>query len=253
MLTLLLGDRLHLAPVDETNCKRALDVGCGTGIWCLDFADAHPSIEVTGVDLSPIQPSWVPPNCHFAIDDVEEPWTFDLGYFDFIHIRCLMGSISKWPELYNQAYSHLAPGGWIQHLDMDITFTSDDGTVDDSHVMAQWSKTFIDCGEMIGKTFNVVNRSSQWLREAEFEEVKQRWFKTPVGPWPKDLRMKQVGIANYHYCLQGCEGWALFLLTKVLQWRSEEVQVFIAKFRNALNDRKTHAYYNGKFLRSVLE
>lgn len=53
--------------------------------------------------------------------------------------------------------------------------------------------------------------------------------------------MKQIGMWNYHYCLEGCEGWALFLLTRVLQWKIEEVQVFIAKFRNALNDRKNHA------------
>ena len=210
----------------------------------MDFADAHPNAEVIGIDLSPIQPSWVPPNCHFAIDDVEDDWTFEQNYFDFVHIRCLMGSISNWPALYKQAYRHLTRGGWIQHLDMDIYFTSDDGTVNDNNVMAKWSRTFIDCGEMTGKTFRVANLSAQWLAEAGFEDVHQRWYKVPVGPWPKDKRLKEVGIANYHYCLQGCEGWALFLLTKVLQWRIEVVQVFIAQFRNQLNNRKNHAYYN---------
>ena len=55
--------------------------------------------------------------------------------------------------------------------------------------------------------------------------------------------MKQIGQYNYHYCLQGCEGWALFLLSKVLMWKWEEIQVFIASFKNALNDRRNHAYY----------
>lgn len=27
-----------------------------------DFADEHPQAEVIGTDISPIQPSWVPPN-----------------------------------------------------------------------------------------------------------------------------------------------------------------------------------------------
>jgi methylase of polypeptide subunit release factors len=45
MLTLLLDDRLYLAPIDEKACRKVLDVGCGTGIWSLDFADAHPSAE----------------------------------------------------------------------------------------------------------------------------------------------------------------------------------------------------------------
>lgn len=45
MLTLLLDDQLYLAPIDPEVCRRVLDVGCGTGIWSLDFADAHPSAE----------------------------------------------------------------------------------------------------------------------------------------------------------------------------------------------------------------
>ncbi len=30
---------------------RVLDVGTGTGIWAIDFADAHPESTVLGVDL----------------------------------------------------------------------------------------------------------------------------------------------------------------------------------------------------------
>jgi methylase of polypeptide subunit release factors len=31
------------------------DVGTGTGIWAIDFADQYNNAEVTGTDLSPIQ------------------------------------------------------------------------------------------------------------------------------------------------------------------------------------------------------
>lgn len=57
MFLLLLKNRLHLAPIDPDECRYVLDLGTGTGIWAIDFADAHRSAEVTGVDLSPIQPS----------------------------------------------------------------------------------------------------------------------------------------------------------------------------------------------------
>lgn len=35
---LLLGGRLHLAPISE-NVQCVLDIGTGTGIWAMDFAE----------------------------------------------------------------------------------------------------------------------------------------------------------------------------------------------------------------------
>ena len=32
------------------------------GLWAIDFADEFPEAEVTGTDISPIQPTWIPPN-----------------------------------------------------------------------------------------------------------------------------------------------------------------------------------------------
>lgn len=58
LYTLLLRGKLFKATIDK-NPRRVLDVGTGTGIWAIDFADQYPSAEVIGVDLSPIQPSFV--------------------------------------------------------------------------------------------------------------------------------------------------------------------------------------------------
>lgn len=69
--------------------------------FCSDFADEHPSATVTGADLSPIRPTWVPPNVKFEIDDAGAEWTWHENWFDFVHVRCLMGSIKDWPYLYS--------------------------------------------------------------------------------------------------------------------------------------------------------
>ena len=70
----------------------------------MDFADQFPSAAVTGTDLSPIQPSWVPPNVKFEIEDFNDEWTFKPNSLDFIHVKCLFGSVGNWPKLYEQVY-----------------------------------------------------------------------------------------------------------------------------------------------------
>ncbi|KLP14713.1 methyltransferase [Fusarium fujikuroi] len=58
LFTLTLGGKLFLSPIGDTkHLSRVLDAGTGTGVWAIDFADAHPETEVIGIDLSPIQPN----------------------------------------------------------------------------------------------------------------------------------------------------------------------------------------------------
>jgi tRNA G46 methylase TrmB len=53
---LLLDGKLLLAPVTK-NIETVLDIGTGTGIWAIDFADEFPETNIIGTDLSPIQPN----------------------------------------------------------------------------------------------------------------------------------------------------------------------------------------------------
>ena len=59
------GNRLYFAPIERP--MSALDVGTGTGIWAMDFADDHPQARVIGVDLSPIQVRAPPPGTTIAL------------------------------------------------------------------------------------------------------------------------------------------------------------------------------------------
>lgn len=241
MFLILLHQKLHLAPIE--NPTRVIDLGCGTGIWCMDMADEHPGAEVIGVDFSPIQPSFTPPNCKFEIDDVTSPWTYPPAHFDFINIRGLYGSIADWPALYAQIFNGLRPGGYLHHLEISIQFKSDDGTLTPDHVLSQWSDVFHEASKKFGKSFFEVWNLSSYIRNTGFVDVVEQVYKVPVNSWPADPHMKELGRWNLLHCTQGAEGWALFLLTKVMQWSLEEAQVFIAKFRTGLKERKVHAYF----------
>jgi len=84
---LCLNGRLHIAPIPD-DVHRVIDLGTGTGKWAIEFADLHPSADVTGTDLSPIQPISLPPNCQFIVDNVEDEWVYNEP-FDYIHSRML--------------------------------------------------------------------------------------------------------------------------------------------------------------------
>lgn len=56
-MMLLLDNNLYFAPI--INPQRVIDLGTGTGIWAIDFADIHSESQVIGNDLSPIQPGHV--------------------------------------------------------------------------------------------------------------------------------------------------------------------------------------------------
>ncbi len=49
-------------------------------------ADQYPAAEVIGLDLSPIQTPWVPPNLRFIVDDIEDEWVSG-DDFDLVHLR----------------------------------------------------------------------------------------------------------------------------------------------------------------------
>lgn len=46
---LIMGGRTHLAPLGSEH-RRVLDLGTGSGIWAVDFAQENPETEVVGID-----------------------------------------------------------------------------------------------------------------------------------------------------------------------------------------------------------
>ena len=55
------------------------------------------------------------------------------------------------------------------------------------------------------------------MEEAGFVNVVEKKFKFPIGTWPKDPRMKELGTWFRAYFEDGMEGYAMALLTRVLK------------------------------------
>ncbi len=62
---------LELSTVPLDNPSHILDVGTGTGEWAIGMGESYANCEVVGVDISAIQPTAVPHNVFFEVDNCE--------------------------------------------------------------------------------------------------------------------------------------------------------------------------------------
>ncbi|KAJ5254274.1 hypothetical protein N7497_011418 [Penicillium chrysogenum] len=239
---LVLNGCLFRAPLDS-NIQRALDIGTGTGIWAIDFADSFPSAEVTGTDLSPIQPSWVPPNLRFVVDDAESQWLYSPSRpFDFIHARDLGGAIADWPRLMRQSYEHLRPGGWIELQEFEVMLRSDDDSMRFAPALCEFLDRLTKASEAFQRPMNIAEGHRQRLVEAGFEDVRDEVYKVPSSVWARDPVQKEIGRYNQCSLLMAVESYSLALFTRVLGWSNNDTQVFLAGVRKDLKNPAVHTY-----------
>ncbi|KAH7061574.1 methyltransferase [Macrophomina phaseolina] len=240
--TLILGGKLFRAPVPK-DPRRILDFGTGTGIWAMDVADEYPNAEVVGTDLSPIQPSWVPPNCRFLVDDVEADWT-DGAPYDFVHGRTMAGSVKDWPRLFGQAHANMKPGGWIELQEFEIQYGCDDGSYPaKAPTVALFIEKLNEAAEGFGKPMDVARDLKGWMADAGFTNVQDDVYKVPMAPWAKDKKLKEIGKYALIHVLEAIEAYSLALFTRVLKYTPEEVQVMMAKIRSEFKDPEVHLYW----------
>ncbi|KAK1848061.1 methyltransferase domain-containing protein [Colletotrichum chrysophilum] len=240
LMTKAIGNKLFLAPIDAEKVHNVLDIGTGTGIWAIEAAEIFPNAKITGNDLSAIQPTWVPPNVHFEVDDVESPW-LGLNGFDFIFCRYMLGAIADWPKLMERVYENTKEGGWVEFQDYDLSFVSDDGSLTKEHETMKWVQGFIKACETIGRNACPGPHLEGWVKDAGFADVVHQRFKLPIGPWPKDPHYKELGIINLIQLMDGAEAFTFRIFCDVLGWTRDECIVMLAKVRNELKSNSFHA------------
>lgn len=245
---MMLDGKLYDAPI-ATTPQRVLDIGTGTGIWAIDFGDENPGSDVFGTDLSPIQPSWVPPNVKFYIDDAESDWVYDEGQrFDLIHIRTLSGAINDWGKLSKQCYAHTQPGGWVEFQEPQAWVESDDDSMSRAPNIVQWQNLIDKAAAGFGKSTRIAHTLKEHMLGAGFVDVQEKVVKLPIGPWPKDPKMKEMGRYEREQMAQGVEPYTFGFIGKILGWSAEECKVLNAKVLAEVRDKSLHMYIRFYFV-----
>ncbi|KAI1488595.1 S-adenosyl-L-methionine-dependent methyltransferase [Biscogniauxia mediterranea] len=250
-LTILFDNKLYLPPLRGEDLQRVLDVGTGSGIWAIELADQFPHVEITGTDLSPTMPVWVPPNVKFEIDDLTKPWTWSANHFDFVHARYLFGAIADWNQFFRQAYRVCRPGGWCQSGEADVEILSDDGTVaPDSAMNTFWNMLYREGGRKLGVSFRVIKEGLQrkGMEAAGFVDIQEVSHKIPLGPWAQDPKLAEVGTYLQATMLNDVEGYTLYLWSVVMGEDEPGFQEYLAYMRRELRNKRIHGYMKVRYV-----
>ncbi|KAK4660206.1 hypothetical protein QC762_117040 [Podospora pseudocomata] len=241
MVKLLCG-KLFFAPLDRP--QQVLDIGTGTGIWAIEMADEFVGAEVLGVDLSPHQPDWVPPNVKFMIDDVESPWLHPSNHFDYIHSRHTVMAIKDWPRLMRRAQECMRPGGWFEMQEVYHFPISVNDSMPPNHPIARYWSLINEGLERLGVDFHAVagGKLANKMRDAGFVNVTERVLQIPIGTWPKNRILKTVGLYWRTILLDGIQAIALGPLTRGLGWSQSDVEMLLMEVRRAYKDNSCLLY-----------
>ncbi len=113
------------APITDLLQKgiNVLDIGCASGVWCLDMAEKFHNSNYWGIDISEKFPNDIKPlNCNFKVANIIKDFSLESDYFDFIHQRLLVAGIpsKKWINVINNIKIGLKNNGWLQLVECYI-------------------------------------------------------------------------------------------------------------------------------------
>ncbi|KAK1718293.1 S-adenosyl-L-methionine-dependent methyltransferase [Colletotrichum lupini] len=236
------GKLFHASRGDSPS--KIIDSGTGT------VGDHNPSAEVTGVDLSPIQPSWVPSDVRFFVDDVEDDWLVSAllpGEMRSLNWRVLSLTMSDIPlsgndfDLIHMRNLASFAGAYVETQDFGANVKSDDGTMPENWPLLEFWSEIRDAMHKMKIDIQVAPRIGAVMKDAGFVNVQVKSYKVPVGRWPLDKIKRLVG----HYMRSVTEdhlGAAASKPLAALRMERTEIEVFLASVRNAIKDPNVHAY-----------
>lgn len=216
----------------------------------MDLADQYPNATFHGMDLSPIQPEWVPENVLFVVDDIEHfsGWMYPKEKFDYIHIRDTTHSIKNRPQMWDRIFKHLKPGGYVEIQEYQYILGCDDDSCDGPYAMRDFLNFLHQGMAARGANAHAILYVEEELKAAGFQDIQRKTFKCPIGPWPKKPRLQECGHLMRDVIMFGLNGLSGRPLRDGLGWTKIQIEMFLVEVRKSLSEEvnglpKYHSYF----------
>ncbi|KAI2080439.1 hypothetical protein LOZ36_006505 [Ophidiomyces ophidiicola] len=204
----MIGGVPFLAPSQRAMAvSRAVDVGCGTGVATMQLAAMFPHAKVYGLDISPVPKTaldMAPENTVWMVgnvldmerdDGANDPASRDIftaGGLDYIFGRMLFLGINDWARYFSIASHSLAPGGIIEHQDLDWEFYRA-GSSECLSDKWEWHKTVIAAAAQSGLAVHSGSGAAALMKAAGLEVIDVQTFEFSFVPSSKTPNSQAMG------------------------------------------------------------
>jgi hypothetical protein len=136
----------------------------------------------------------------------------------------------------------LKPGGYIQVAEWcESAGRSDDGTAVGS-ALERYYRLLDEAAKKAGGSIYMETPLKKLLPGAGFVNYDETILRLPLGPWPKDKKLKEIGKWFQLSAESGFEAYGLALFTRVLGMDLEEFQRLVADCKAEVRGKRVHSY-----------
>lgn len=139
---------------------------------------------------------------------------------------------------------HLKPGAWMEIQEVDLYPHASDGSSHERSFLRKWCEK----QEKAARKAEVsVRVSGEAFRDqmtcAGFVDVTVRKIDIPIGDWPEDSKMKELGRLQLKALLSDPQGWTMRFWTRYLHMDRESVELFLIDLRKELKRTGVFTYH----------
>ncbi|KAG2180226.1 hypothetical protein INT43_004015 [Umbelopsis isabellina] len=171
---------IYRSPIEKLLDKgiKVLDVGCGSGSWCIEMASKYKRSHFTGIDICLKRDGPAAPNLTMLKVDMSEPFPFARETFDFVFCRNLSLAIpfDDWDRTIEELTRVAKYNAYLEFIEADWELKRT------NIAMKKWNTFAI--AALRNRQYNPrIGRNLDVFLRFHLSEVNNTYLSMPVGEW----------------------------------------------------------------------